>query len=269
MKFEGINKSESITPPAWERNYEMLMGIIREIDLTKIKKGSSVAKSIDLLVDNGKVFYKEDYLSDVEAGFELEEPVYEGISISFGNGYHDRDVSVYCFYAEEVANSEGKIFNEYIEKFKQIQNFEKRQIGSDKQIILLDNLENQRKAIHDRASKNITRSMLKDSGVIIDEASARRLFEILFHIWETQKEDELFYIGNDYNFLGNPEVVREISSEVKNRTGVDVDFSSVVFGFHENNPTFQGNFKLKGENVKTVRSEIEDIINKIITKYKK
>ncbi len=263
MKFENMQPEESVPVPAWEQHYDMLMGIINTIDLNEIKQNGNVARSI-YLYDRQHIFSIDSYKELIEDGGAVEEPVFGGLSISFGK----KDVDISPIDANKNHSHEYLFFKEYTEKFKQILEIEERQIGPERKIELLKNLETQRQAIHNRAADMIMDNLSSSyDPVTIDHPTARKFFELLFYFWQFNKETKLSYFGDQYTVLHNQKIRKELIDMIKDKTGVSADY--YLFGFHVDGDTEHIEFELSGENVMTHRSEIEEIINETVKKYYK
>jgi hypothetical protein len=160
----------------------------------------------------------------------------------------------------------------YFDKLKQISETKEQQLGEDQKRILLENLESQRQKLHNEAAQHIidyAKNHLSHKKIAIAQEEARKIFEVLYYLWQDTKEDTVTFTGDEFDLLYNKNVLREFKETVKKRTGTKFHLEScVVSGFHNNDPVSNYIFTIKGQNTKSAKAEIRKIMQEIISKHK-
>ncbi len=103
--------------------------------------------------------------------------------------YHNEE-SVIDITSPEIT----KFITDYSDVLKKIEGVKDRQIGHDRQMKLIDNLEHRRKQLHDEAAEELQREMEKD-GVLIGIENARHLLALVFEMKKNLLEGNEFDIS--------------------------------------------------------------------------
>lgn len=274
--MESFEDKNEKAPDPYKQELIRLVKILEEIDLNTIKTHDKRATRIWLNTKTDEEVSAES-LSDDSAMESYEDaPVNRqasfsgiGISLSYRGGtYRWGQSEIYnIFY--DVPDGLLDAYKEYLEKIRQIEDVMNRQIGPERTNVLLQKLETQRKNIHQKGAQMIVdynkeRSMSK---IIIEPETARKLFEVLFYLWQMNQEDRITYTGNQYEILMDKQFIGKLQKLIKDRMGIDLQFDApIYFGFHEDDPTLLCNINLVGKEVSVHKTEIRRLIDQEIAK---
>jgi len=108
-----------------------------------------------------------------------------------------------------------RFIEEYKEVLNNIENVKKRQIGHDRQMVLIQNLENKRKQLHDDEAARLQKRMKKD-GFPLGMENARMLLALAFEMRKNLIEDNEF----DVTWM-EEEKIEAIQRKIKEKFDLD------------------------------------------------
>ncbi len=118
---------------------------------------------------------------------DIKPPDISGIKFLFSRSGNE-SISLFL---DNIPNLED-LCRKYWDVLRQIENSNNRQLGEDRKIKLIKNLDDRRKKIHREAAEEIS-EYLEEEGVKISEDAAKKLFGAFGGIWLTSTKDELIY----------------------------------------------------------------------------
>lgn len=146
---------------------------------------------------------------------------------------------------------------EYYRIVKKLEEVKNRQLGPDRLVTLVKNLENMRAILHNRAADEIV-DYLKGR---CSTGAARKLFEGLYYIFLSRLETEIvFSLGNETQSKIKKNF-QHLQEFVKNRTGYEVVQFSEGVGTHHSDLC---SFEVRGKEIEVFKSEVEKALIEFI-----
>ena len=187
--------------------------------------------------------------------FDLENFKYpEGISVRAQRGRRE-------FNRENLYPSDTSC-EAYLDILRQFERVGELRLDERRLVLVLSNLELKRQRLHDESAEDIQKE-LNAKGIVVNHAAARKLFELLYLVWQYSQEQTFFY---DEELDGID--LHKLEERIFTETGIEADISCTAYGFHANDPRRQYNIHLKGDSAKKEWHTIERIINETIAASK-
>lgn len=162
---------------------------------------------------------------------------------------------------KDISPLDDSFHQNYIDALIMISSIKDRQLDLERKVLLLKNLENRRRDIHNQGADEVVRNMEWSSMTTSVEA-ARKIYEILTELWLLKNEESISISADDsiYGEVIDDLDLEALGSRITQETGVSAVTSFFIYGYHEDSPRRQISIDLKGDSIKLRLPEIHKII---------
>lgn len=152
------------------------------------------------------------------------------------------------------------IFLRYNKLIEQLEGLAHMPLTEKEKLPIFVDLDNKRRSAHLEAARKIKQKLESQAflgKVIIDERTTKKLFEVLYRIWDTPRNNqELTYSEGGLDDLN----LDNLKEDVRRRVGVNINVRFFTYGWHENRPQNQYTVSFSSPLHPNIIKSVEEII---------